>query len=34
LKKESTGYFKGGWGTFIIAFEIDANLMQQEQKIA
>ena len=21
LKKESTGYFKGGWGTFIIAFE-------------
>lgn len=22
LKKESTGYFKGGWGTFIVAFEV------------
>jgi hypothetical protein len=21
LKKESTGYFNGGWGTFNIAFE-------------
>ena len=26
LKKESTGYFKGGWGTFIIAFEDEEAL--------
>lgn len=26
LKKESTGYFTGGWGTFIISFE-DENVL-------
>jgi hypothetical protein len=28
LKKESTGYFTGGWGTFIISFE-DENVLQE-----
>lgn len=27
LKKESTGYFTGGWGTFIISFE-DESVLQ------
>lgn len=26
LKKESTGYFTGGWGTFTISFE-DENVL-------
>ena len=28
LKKESTGYFTGGWGTFIISFE-DEDVLQE-----
>ena len=29
LKKQSTGYYKGGWGTFIIAFEDDSSPIQK-----
>lgn len=31
LKKESTGYFKGGWGTFIIAFEGDEAVVEEHR---
>jgi hypothetical protein len=27
LRKESTGYSQGGWGTFIITFEVSQELM-------
>ena len=33
LKKESTGYFKGGWGTFIVAFEVGEAAQADRGKI-
>ena len=33
LKKESTGYFKGGWGTFVIAFEDEETLKKMQTEI-
>lgn len=33
LKKESTGYFKGGWGTFIVAFEVGEAAQTEKGKL-
>ena len=33
LKKESTGYFKGGWGTFIVAFEVGEAAQTERGKL-